>query len=220
MLSSDNRLANHVPRAVDAGHATLRGAEAVQGIALNTAVKSPRNASVSKAKILDAAIDCFSQLGYAGAGIREIAENAGVSYALLQRYFGSKIGLFEAALNDSLDSSTFLDVAREEFGRNLAHRLTQPGQSKRLTAMVVLAAADPEARGVATRIVYGKVVEALAEWLGPPDPRQRAIEIVMLGAGFVTHLHLLPLAGQEDISAEGPLAQWLADTIQRVVDRK
>lgn len=35
----------------------------------------------------------------------------------------------------------------------------------------------------------------------------------MLGAGFMTHLHLLPMAGDEDVTADGPLARWLANAI-------
>ncbi|WP_324814692.1 TetR/AcrR family transcriptional regulator [Variovorax sp.] len=45
--------------------------------------------------ILDAAEDIFSSLGYAGTSLREVAQKAKVTQALISYYFGSKFGLFE-----------------------------------------------------------------------------------------------------------------------------
>jgi AcrR family transcriptional regulator len=45
--------------------------------------------------ILDAAEVEFAELGYAGAALRKIADNARVTQALINYYFGTKFGLFE-----------------------------------------------------------------------------------------------------------------------------
>jgi AcrR family transcriptional regulator len=45
--------------------------------------------------ILDAAEVTFSELGYAGTTLREVAAKAKVTQALISYYFGSKYGLFE-----------------------------------------------------------------------------------------------------------------------------
>jgi AcrR family transcriptional regulator len=45
--------------------------------------------------ILDAAEVTFADLGYAGTTLREVAEKAKVTQALISYYFGSKYGLFE-----------------------------------------------------------------------------------------------------------------------------
>lgn len=46
--------------------------------------------------ILDAAEVTFSELGYAGATLREVSAKATVTQALISYYFGSKYGLYEA----------------------------------------------------------------------------------------------------------------------------
>ncbi|MDM0085118.1 TetR family transcriptional regulator [Variovorax sp. J31P179] len=55
----------------------------------------PEGTSEVRAEILDAAEDVFSTLGYAGTSLREVAEKAKVTQALISYYFGSKFGLFE-----------------------------------------------------------------------------------------------------------------------------
>ncbi|MCB4322586.1 TetR family transcriptional regulator [Alcaligenes nematophilus] len=47
-------------------------------------------------RILDAAEEEFSETGYAGTTLRVIAQKAAVTQALINYYFGSKYGLFEA----------------------------------------------------------------------------------------------------------------------------
>src|SRR5260370_8154896 len=58
----------------------------------------PRNAIATREAILRAALIAFSRAGYDGAGVREIAQDAGVTAMLVNRYFGSKEALFTAAV--------------------------------------------------------------------------------------------------------------------------
>ncbi len=48
--------------------------------------------------VLEAARDLFSSQGFSGTSTREISERAGVSEALMYRYFSSKVDLFREAL--------------------------------------------------------------------------------------------------------------------------
>src|ERR1022692_1775217 len=80
----------------------------------------PRNAPKTRAKILAAAQKCFSEHGYAQTGIRDIGAIADVSSTMLLRYFGSKAGLFEAALIDAMRMEELLNLQREGFGEHLA----------------------------------------------------------------------------------------------------
>ncbi len=48
-------------------------------------------------KLLQAAVQLFARNGYDGTSVRELAAEAGVSTALIRKYFGSKQGLHEAA---------------------------------------------------------------------------------------------------------------------------
>lgn len=56
----------------------------------------PGGASVVREEILDAAEALFANLGYAGTTLREVANEAKVTQALISYYFGSKYGLYEA----------------------------------------------------------------------------------------------------------------------------
>ncbi|MEN0067253.1 MAG: TetR/AcrR family transcriptional regulator [Myxococcota bacterium] len=68
----------------------------------------PRDATATKQRILDAALQCFAEGGFAGTSTRTIAQTAGVSLPLLQRYFGNKQGLFNAALRRMMDAYSAL----------------------------------------------------------------------------------------------------------------
>lgn len=177
-------------------------------------------ALATKARILAAARQCFAEIGYANTGIRDVAAAAGVSYALLGRYYGSKSGLLEAALSDTLTAQSILGVERADFGANLAnllHNAARTGGST--TSMTVLAAGDPAARAIATRIFEGQIIVPLLEWIGGPDARERAVAIAMMCAGYVTHARLVPLLGNPAAArADDPTLRWLARAVQRIVD--
>lgn len=55
----------------------------------------PEGTSTLRDDIMDAAESRFAQTGYAGTTLREIAESAHITQALINYYFGSKHGLFE-----------------------------------------------------------------------------------------------------------------------------
>ena len=61
--------------------------------------------------ILERAIDLFSTRSYETVGVRQIAEDAGVTKPTLYHYFGSKQGLIEEILNDFI--APFIDRAAE-----------------------------------------------------------------------------------------------------------
>ncbi|MFE5699518.1 TetR family transcriptional regulator [Rhodococcus koreensis] len=54
-----------------------------------------RNADETRRKLLEAATSEFAQYGIAGARVDRITKSAGVNNALLYRYFGSKLDLFD-----------------------------------------------------------------------------------------------------------------------------
>ncbi|MCC2628726.1 MAG: transcriptional regulator, partial [Thermomicrobiales bacterium] len=62
-----------------------------------------RNAKATRQAILEAAKICFMHDGYEQVGVREIAARAGVDPSLVNRYFGSKEGLFSEAVASKFD---------------------------------------------------------------------------------------------------------------------
>ena len=69
----------------------------------NPASRAPRSAPPADAdargRILEAALDAFSENGFDGARTRDIARRAGVTLGLLQYHFGSKAALWRAAVD-------------------------------------------------------------------------------------------------------------------------
>lgn len=61
-----------------------------------------RDADVTRQLLLTAARRRFAQDGYTSTTVRDIAADAGVNYALINRYFQSKEGLFEACLRRAI----------------------------------------------------------------------------------------------------------------------
>ena len=176
-----------------------------------------RNIAATKARILDAAKQAFTFGGYSQTGIRDIAEIADVSSTLLLKHFGSKAGLFEAALREAMSLDEVLSQDKAQFGRHLADLLTREGFDVTPPVLVAVTSAEPEARDIAARVTQERLVAPLADWLGAPDGAARALEIAMLATGFVIYARQLPLA----LSArrKNALKAWLAEAVQRVVDR-
>jgi AcrR family transcriptional regulator len=82
--------------------------------------KRTTKAGQTRAAILASARRAFAEHGYDGAGVRSIAAGAGVTAMMVNRYFGSKEGLFGEVVEDcardpvilSLSNLAAADVAR------------------------------------------------------------------------------------------------------------
>ncbi len=77
----------------------------------NRVTTRTRNAAATRAAILASARRAFARAGYDGAGVREIAEGAGVTAMLVNRYFGSKEQLFAEVAADTMAAPGVLSEA-------------------------------------------------------------------------------------------------------------
>jgi AcrR family transcriptional regulator len=57
-------------------------------------------AEETRARILQKARDAFAEMGFAGASIRDIAREAGVTHSMITYHFGTKDGLWREAVRD------------------------------------------------------------------------------------------------------------------------
>ena len=64
--------------------------------------------------ILQAAKGLFTRKGFANTAVREICEEASVTAPVLYYHFGSKEGLFQAVVQETLNLDGFCDLLREE----------------------------------------------------------------------------------------------------------
>ncbi|MGW4064385.1 TetR/AcrR family transcriptional regulator [Amycolatopsis sp. NPDC004747] len=85
----------------------------------------PRNAAATREAILVSAVEAFTRAGYDGVGVREIAESAGVTAMLVNRYFGSKEGLFAEVVEVAMVERTVLTGDPETLAADLAASLVR-----------------------------------------------------------------------------------------------
>jgi hypothetical protein len=108
-------------------------------------------------------------------------------------------------------------VRRDRFGAHLAKYILKFNDAL-FASTFALAIGQPEARKVAIRFASRHVLPPLADWLGPPDAKVRALQIIMVAAGFQIYGGQLPLLP----SATGlntPLTKWFSRTVQSIVDQ-
>jgi AcrR family transcriptional regulator len=76
----------------------------------------PRKRDITRAHVIRAAIACIYREGFHAAHTNKIAEEAGVSWGVLQYHFADKDGLMQAVLDTIFD-----DFTRQFATANLAH---------------------------------------------------------------------------------------------------
>lgn len=178
-----------------------------------------RDAGRTREAILRAAQKLFAKKGYTTVGVREVAAEAGINSTLIRRYFGSKEGLFRAAVEDFLVVGPFITGSRETFGQRCVELLVYGEELPSALAIMILATADPDARSLCSELMDQHIDRPLAEWLGGPDALARAAQINILWIGYMTVRQVLPLP-----VLNGPIVgmtrEWLAGAIQALVDPK
>ena len=173
----------------------------------------------TKLRILEAAQDLFSRRGYAETGVREICEMAEINQALVTRYFGSKLGLVEQRLDACFDVTIFTDLEPENFGQALADTFfATPPEAAHAVPALVYAAADSEAREIALALLKRRILVPLGQWFGTSEAEQRTAQLLIIVTGFFIYRLMLPLDALQG-STTAHMRDWLADTLQAVVDR-
>lgn len=172
--------------------------------------------------ILTAARDAFAADGYERATMRGVARAAGVDPALVGHYFGSKQGLFEAAMRPPFDPAEALPrvLAGDPAAAGLrlatfAVGLWDAPESRRILLGIVRAAtSDERAAEMLRAMIGGALTAGIAAALGAPDAALRAnlVGAQIVGMGMARHvLRIEPLASADGATVAG----WLAPALQR-----
>jgi AcrR family transcriptional regulator len=187
-----------------------------------TAVRPPRkrDRAATREVILAAAVVEFTKHGYAGAGVRQIAQRAGVTAMLINRYFGSKEGLFAQAVDRAFESPATVGDERRDLSRSIARSLaerTAPGADRLDPFLLLLRSApDPDATDILRRSIEAQTGARLAGLLEGPDAELRA----QLGLALVAGTWLLrTVVGTSALAEAGNegLEDLLADMLGPVL---
>jgi AcrR family transcriptional regulator len=142
----------------------------------------PRDSAATRLAILAAATGAFARLGYDGAGLREIAGEAGVDPRLIGRYFGSKEKLFAAVFYESSKKPLLIVPGTT---REVAQALLGEAVPAQLEGMLLTLRSSSSERAV--EIMRANVERnyqgTLAALLPGPDADGRAALLVSICAG-------------------------------------
>ncbi|WP_335933353.1 TetR/AcrR family transcriptional regulator [Streptomyces sp. PTD5-9] len=181
----------------------------------------------TRALLLDSARRRFAHDGYAATTVRDIADDAGVNVALINRYFQSKEGLFEACLKGVIDelgreagAVAGLEQVPERIGAYTAGLLTADG-SRDALLLLLRASGDDRTEKMRTGLLrtFSERLAAAAGWRPDAPDGDRLLlraQLVLSVTFGITVLRasrgLEPLASATEGELGGPLGE-LADAL-------
>jgi len=131
----------------------------------------PRDSADTRRRLLQAARRRFARDGYASTTVRDIASEAGVNVALINRYFTSKEGLFEACLRrtvEDLNGSTDQDVSVDQVVEAMLEQLGGLPQQEHSIHLLLLLRSSGDDRADEIRRdtlrSYAEGIAAAAGW--------------------------------------------------------
>lgn len=178
-----------------------------------------RDAAATRLLLMEAARRRFAYDGYAATTVRDIADDAGVNVALINRYFVSKEGLFEACLSTSVgeprpeDGDTTLDRVQRTMARRVAGT-TAEDDPERLKLMMLLRTSGDERAEELRRQALTRISTRLAEATSAGgDALLRAQLLIAASLGITllrstTRLEPLASATEDDLAA--PLSDLIS----------
>lgn len=157
--------------------------------------------------LIDATLDCISELGLKGATVREVAARAGVTPGLIRHYFTSKDQMLQAAYREIMSGMTSKVSAAADKGQKsararladfIAANLTPPvadGRALSLwAAFISHVRVDPAFAGIhresylAFRSELEVLVQAVLEEAGNPADAARCRELSIAINGVIDGL--------------------------------
>lgn len=174
----------------------------------------------TRQRLVSSAAELFAARSFDAVSVRAIAKAAGVDPALINHYFGSKEGLFQAVMEASLRpervEAEVLSSSREEWGHSIVRAVERAWTSPAaygLSAIVRRAIAGNQ--NLISAFVSRAFLPRLAQLLDCPEP-ERSLRAGLAGAqiaGLVLARHVVrvdPLASltsDQIVGLIGPVVQ-------------
>ncbi|HVV17807.1 MAG TPA: TetR family transcriptional regulator [Pseudonocardiaceae bacterium] len=186
------------------------------------AIPRRRDAVATRAAILRSAVVAFTRSGYDGAGVREIAEAAGVTAMLVNRYFGSKEGLFTEAVEVAFARPTLLTDDPASLSHDVATALLRTDTPDVDPANGFLLMLRSLSNPRATEILRDSINRHFEQRLAALLPGARATERAALFLSVIAGVQLMRNAVGSTFLVTGDpaaLARLLESVLQQLVDR-
>jgi AcrR family transcriptional regulator len=149
--------------------------------------------------ILQEARRLFAEEGFERATIRAVARRTGVDPALVMQYFGSKEGLFAAAMKGAHGGGTARTAPREEIPsavlQDVLAKFEDTGDREAAVTLLRNFLTHPEANRIMRDEVLCAVIRDLAATIGGPDAELRAGLLMSTVFGMALARYVLELPG-------------------------
>jgi AcrR family transcriptional regulator len=180
----------------------------------------------TRAQILGSAREQFAESGWDGTTIRGIASAAEVDPALVMHYFGSKEGLFRAALEFPFDPAEMVPKLLEPGLRGLGERMVRffigvwdSPDGRPLLGVIRSVVASEQAAGLLREFVGREVLGRVAAALEVDQPRLRASLAGSQLVGLAILRYVVKLEPVASATAD-ELAAWVGPTLQRYLTER
>jgi AcrR family transcriptional regulator len=185
-------------------------------------IRSGRDAALTRRALVRAARRRFATEGYRATTVRQIAADAGVNVALINRYFVSKEGLFEACMLRTSDELESQNATRsmsidDVIARLVAHVVNAPDRDDPLQLLLLLRSSGDENADLIRRRTLEHFTRRLASAAGwkaddaatePILLRAQLTIATMLGVVMLrTSAAVQPLAAASADELTAPLSQ-------------
>ena len=166
-----------------------------------TGMTQSERRATTRARLLEAAIDCIYEMGYARASTTEIARRAGVSRGAQVHHFPTKVELVSAALEHSMEQRIgeywamleHVPAGPERLNASI-DLLWQVFDSKHGESWIEIAVAarqDDELRPYVHAVAesHRQAVQEMFQRLFPPPPSTEGISVYSAAPKFVVALY-------------------------------
>lgn len=176
-----------------------------------------RDAQATRERLIAAARKAFSEHGFERTTVREIAAEAGVNPALINRYFGGKEQLFAEAVSIDLALPDLSKISRDRIGHTLVEhffrRWEGDAQDDLLRVLIRTAATNEEAAARIRAVLAGQVGLMVVRVAGPDRAGERASLIATQILGLAYARYVIGLS-DSDVAPQTVVAM-IGSTVQR-----
>ncbi|MFC4592022.1 TetR/AcrR family transcriptional regulator [Sphaerisporangium corydalis] len=179
-----------------------------------------RSGAESRQRILEAARALFREHGYGGTTVRAVAAEAGADPAMVFYFFGTKQGLFGAALEMPEGVPTAIESifvgGLDDIGARMVRTLVENLDTSDRAPFVTLtrsALTHDESENLLRQYIDREITARLVTLLGTPDAAVRValLNVQVLGlamARYIVRIEPIASASVDDlVTWFGPLAQ-------------
>jgi len=179
--------------------------------------KRPRNAAATRDAILRSALAAFSRYGYDGVGVREIAQMAGVTGVLVNRYFGSKEELFAATVEIICADHRIFEGDSTTLTTRLTAKVLSKTEPIDALLLILRSAPNPRAAEILRENIARHIERPLKASLPGPNASERAAMILALVVGFQLFRKVI---GSKALvhASRASLSRHLMAMIQQLID--